>query len=318
MLVFRQSKSMSGTEILVSGATGRTGSAAIAELIKMGRSVRAYVRSDGEKAAALRRQGVEIAVGDFTDIDAIRAAMEGIRSAYFLYPIAPGILGSTAYFAQAAKEAGVTAIVNMSQISARRESASHAAQDHWVSERVFDWSGVPTTHLRPTFFAEWLVYPHFAKEIWAKRKIEFPFANGRHAPIASDDQGRVIAHILADPRGHEGKIYTLHGPVEMNHTEIAAAMSEVLGVGIEYAPTSIEVFKDKMENLYKFPPFLAQHLVEVVQNYRDGIFSGVNDVVERITGTPPLTVQQFIAQNRGAFPELGADTGDMRNVARAG
>ena len=309
---------MSGTEILVSGATGRTGSAAIAELIKMGRSVRAYVRSDGEKAAALRRQGVEIAVGDFTDIDAIRAAMEGIRSAYFLYPIAPGILGSTAYYAQAAKEAGVTAIVNMSQISARRESASHAAQDHWVSERVFDWSGVPTTHLRPTFFAEWLVYPHFAKEIWAKRKIEFPFANGRHAPIASNDQGRVIAHILADPRGHEGKIYTLHGPVEMNHTEIAAAMSEVLGVGIEYAPTSIEVFKDKMENLYKFPPFLAQHLVEVVQNYRDGIFSGVNDVVERITGTPPLTVQQFIAQNRGAFPELGADTGDMRNVARAG
>jgi NAD(P)H dehydrogenase (quinone) len=56
-----------------------------------------------------------------------------------------------------------------------------------------------------------------------------------------------------------------------------------------------------MENLYKFPPFLVQHLVEVAQNYRDGIFSGSNDVVERITGTPPLTVQQFIAQNRAAF-----------------
>ena len=53
--------------------------------------------------------------------------------------------------------------------------------------------------------------------------------------------------------------------------------------------------------VYKFPPFLVQHLVEVAQNYRDGIFSGVNDVVERITGTPPLTVQQFIAQNRAAF-----------------
>ena len=112
---------MSGTEILVSGATGRTGGAAIAELLKMGRSVRAYVRSDGERASALGKQGIEIAVGDFTDIDAIRAAMGGIRSAYFLYPIAPGILGAAAYFAQAAKEAGVTAIVNMSQISARRE-----------------------------------------------------------------------------------------------------------------------------------------------------------------------------------------------------
>ncbi|WP_028746641.1 NmrA family NAD(P)-binding protein [Rhizobium mesoamericanum] len=292
---------MSQANILITGATGRTGGRAIDELLKMGKHVRAYVRTDDERAAALRQRGVDVAIGDFTDIDDIRAAMEGIKSAYFLHPIAPGIIDAAAYFAQAAKEAGVTAIVNMSQISARRASASHAAQDHWVSERVFDWSGVPTTHLRPTFFADWLVYPHFAKEIWAKRKIEFPFENGHHAPIATDDQGRVIAHILANPEGHQGKTYTLTGPIEMNHTEIAAALSEVLGAKIEYAPTSIEEFRSKMENLYKFPAFLTQHLVEVAQNYRDGIFSGANDSVEKITGTPALSVQQFIAQNRAVF-----------------
>jgi NAD(P)H dehydrogenase (quinone) len=169
---------MSEADILVSGATGRTGGAAIDELLKMGKRVRAYVRSDDERAAVLRQRGVDIAVGDFTDIDDIRAAMDGIKSAYFLYPIAPGIIGAAAYFAQAAKEAGVAAIVNMSQISARRESTSHAAQDHWVSERVFDWSGVATTHLRPTFFVEWLIFPHFSKEIWAKKKIEFPLSTG--------------------------------------------------------------------------------------------------------------------------------------------
>ena len=292
---------MSEATILVSGATGRTGGAAIDELLKTGKHVRAYVRSDDERAAALRKRGVDIAIGDFTDIDTIRAAMEGITSAYFLHPIAPGIIGAAAYFAQAAKEAGVSAIVNMSQISARRESASRAAQDHWVSERIFDWSGVATTHLRPTFFADWLVYPHFAREIWEKRKIEFPFENGRHAPIATDDQGRVIAHILANSEGHGGKTYTLTGPIELNHTEIAAAMSEVLGAKIEYAPTSIEEFRSNMENVYKFPPFLIQHLVEVAQNYRDGIFSGANDAVEEITGTPALSVQQFIAQNRAVF-----------------
>ncbi|BAB49154.1 NmrA family NAD(P)-binding protein [Mesorhizobium japonicum] len=292
---------MSEATILVSGATGRTGGAAIDELLKSGKQVRAYVRSNDDRAAAFRKRGVEVAIGDFTGIDDIRAAMEGVTSAYFLHPIAPGIIGAAAYFAQAAKEAGVSAIVNMSQISARRESASHAAQDHWISERVFDWSGVATTHLRPTFFADWLVYPHFAKEIWAKKKIEFPFENGRHAPIATDDQGRVIAHILANPEGHGGKTYTLTGPIELNHTEIAAAMSEVLGAKIEYAPTSIDEFRNKMENVYKFPPFLTQHLVEVAQNYRDGIFSGANDAVEKITGTPALSVQQFIAQNRAVF-----------------
>jgi NAD(P)H dehydrogenase (quinone) len=292
---------MSKAEILVSGATGRTGGAAIEELLKMGKAVRAYVRSDGEKAAHLRARGVDVAIGDFTDLDRIRAAMEGIRSAYFLHPIAPGIISATAYFAQAAKEAGVTAIVNMSQISARREAASHAAQDHWVAERVFDWSGVATTHLRPTFFADWLIYPHLGRDIWAKKTIDFPFANGRHAPIASDDQGRVIAHVLANPKGHEGKIYTLHGPVEMNHTEIAAAMSEVLGARIEYAPTSIEAFKQRMEQQYKFSPFLVQHLVEVAQNYRDGIFAGTNDNVADITGTPALSVPAFVEKYRSAF-----------------
>src|SRR6201984_2169274 len=94
---------MSEAEFLVSGATGRTGGAAITELLRMGKRVRAYVRSDGEKAAALRARGVEIAVGDFTNIDAIRAAMEGIRSAYFLHPIRPGIIHASGYFAQAAE-----------------------------------------------------------------------------------------------------------------------------------------------------------------------------------------------------------------------
>jgi uncharacterized protein YbjT (DUF2867 family) len=292
---------MSAAEILVSGATGRTGGATIDELLKLGKRVRAYVRKDDERAAALRARGVEIAVGDFTHIDDIRAAMEGIRSAYFLYPLASGIIEGAAYFAQAAKEAGVEAIVNMSQISARRESRSHLAQDHWISERVFDWSGVPTTHLRPTFFADWLAYPHFAREIRASKKIEFPFGNGRHAPIASDDQGRVIAHILANPAEHGGKIYTLHGPVEMNQSEIAAAVSEVLGEKIEYAPVSIAEFERKMTHEYQFPAALTQHLVEVAQDYQVGVFAGVNDIVEKITGTPALTVQAFIEKYRDAY-----------------
>lgn len=292
---------MSKAEILVSGATGRTGGLAIDNLLKMGQQVRAYVRRDGDEAAALRQKGVEIALGDFTDIDAIQSAMQGIRSAYFLHPFLPGIVQASAFFAQAAKEAGVSAIVNMSQISARRDSKSHAARDHWMSERVFDWSGVPTTHLRPTFFADWLTYPHFAKEIWANKKILFPFGEGRHAPISTDDQGRVIAKLLAEPEGHGGKIYRLHGPREMDHHEIATAMSDVLGAEISYAPMSIEAFRERMEQTYKFNSFLVQHLSEVAQDYRDGIFAGTNDVVEELTGEPPLSVPAFIDQNRSAF-----------------
>lgn len=290
---------MSNAEFLVTGASGRTGGNAIDELLNMGRRVRAYLRSDGDKAAALRDRGVEIAIGDYSNIDAIRDAMDGIKGAYFLHPMAPGVVEASVFFAQAAKEAGVRSIVNMSQISARRDSLSHAAQDHWIAERVFDWSGVATTHIRPTFFAEWLV--QFAKEIWANKKIEFPLADGRHAPISTEDQGRVIANLLANPEGHAGKTYTLHGPVEMSHTEIAAAMSAVLGTEITYAPMTIPQFKDRMETVYKFTPFRVQHLAAVSQDYQDGLFAGTNDVVETITGRPALSVADYVTKHRAAF-----------------
>src|SRR5439155_26791403 len=67
----------------------------------------------------------------------------------------PGILEATAFFAQAALEQGVSAIVNMSQISARRIAKSHAAQNHWIAERLLDRSGIPVTHLRPTLIHAW-------------------------------------------------------------------------------------------------------------------------------------------------------------------
>ena len=292
---------MRQAEYLVSGATGRSGGAAIDTLLELGKSVRAYVRKDDERATELRKRGVDIAVGDFTDIDKMRAAMEGINGTYFLHPISPGIISAAAYWAQSAKEAGVRSIVNMSQISARRDADSHAAQDHWISERVFDWSGVPSTHIRPTFFADWLVYPHFAKAAWQRKTIEFPFGEGRHAPIGTGDQGRVIAHLLVNPEPHAGKVYKLHGPVEMDHYEIAEAMSEVLGAKISYNPIAISEFHHRMVEVYKFNPFLVQHLVEVAQDYQNGIFAGTNNAVEAITGKRAMTVQEFIAANREVF-----------------
>lgn len=87
----------------------------------------------------------------------------------------------------------------------------------------------------------------------------------------------------------------------MNHDKIAAAMSEVLGARIDYAPLTIDAFRHEMEHTYKFNPFLVQHLVEVAQDYQNGVFAGTNDAVEQVTGTRALSVPEFIAKNREAF-----------------
>ena len=64
----------------------------------------------------------------------------------------PGHVQAAAYFADAAQRAGVEVVVEMSQISAREDSKSHAGRDHWIAERVLDWSG--DNQFRPRATAE--------------------------------------------------------------------------------------------------------------------------------------------------------------------
>src|SRR5262249_21102257 len=149
LTTFQGGCQMSTGKILITGATGDTGGYAIEQLLHKGHEVRALVHGLDDRSQRLEDKGVEVVAGDYLDLDAMRAALKGVRGAYFVYPIRPGIIQATAYFAQAAREAGLEAVVNMSQISAREDAKSHAARDHWVAERLFDWSGLPLPHPRP-------------------------------------------------------------------------------------------------------------------------------------------------------------------------
>lgn len=285
--------------LLVTGAAGRTGGYAAQLLLERGHRVRALVHRFDDRAATLRDRGAEVVVGDLNDIVGVREAAEGARAAYFVYPISPGLLEATANFAQAAEEAGVTAVVNMSQISARRGAASDAARIHWLGERILDWSPIAATHLRPTYFAEWLT-TFGAKGIRDEGVLRLPFGNGRHAPITAEDQGRVIAAILEHPEEHADQVYPLFGAVEMTHYQIAEAISEALGRPVRYEPADIPTWIESIK-AQGFPDFLAQHLSNVAVDYQNGIFAGTNDLVEQIGGKKPTTVQEFITAHSAAF-----------------
>jgi NAD(P)H dehydrogenase (quinone) len=286
-------------KILVTGPTGATGNNTIQQLLLSKHvAVRALVYRADNRSEALGAQGVEVVLGDLTDFNSVDAALSGITTAFFLYPVTvPGILDAAAYFAQAASEAKVELIVNMSQRTARREAKSHAAQNHWISERLFDRSGVPVTHLRPTLFAEWLMY--FAKEIKENSRLIMPFGNARYAPIASEDIGRVVASMLTRPGAHAGNTYPLFGPVELTQYEIAEMLSTVLQRKITYMPVEIDAFAKILEP--NFTPYFVQHTSAIAQDFRDGILEGINNNVEEITGQKPLDMMSFIKKNIELF-----------------
>ena len=286
-------------KVLITGATGATGGNAIKKLLELEVPVRALVHKVDERSEKLSSQGVEIVQGDLSDFEAISEALQGITAAYFVFPIqVPGILEATAFFAQAALEQGVGAIVNMSQISARRIAKSHAAQNHWIAERLLDRSGIPVTHLRPTFFAEWLMY--LSQSIREKDMFPLPFGNARYAPIAAEDQGRVIAAILNDSAEHAGKTYPLYGPKELTQYEVADILTQVLGRKITYVPVEIEAFSEMWKEM-GYSPYFRQHISAVAQDCRDGVFSGTNDLVEKLTGQKPLQLVDYIIKHKAAF-----------------
>ncbi|HEY7308837.1 MAG TPA: NmrA family NAD(P)-binding protein [Gemmataceae bacterium] len=288
-------------KVLVTGATGDTGRATVEELLARGHQVRALAHGEDDRSKRLQQQGVEVIFGDLLDFGQVCSALNGVRRAYFVYPIRLGIAQATAYFAQAAKEAGVDGIVNMSQISARADAKSHAATDHWLSERVFDWSGLTVVHIRPTYFAKWLLY---LAPMIREGKLHLPFGTGRHAPIAAEDMGRVIVGILEDPASHRGNVYPLFGPVEYSYPEIAQVLGRELGKQVQYKQVSFEEFWTFWEGAakrVKGNDFLFQHLREVVIDHQNGIFAGTNDNVEKLGGRPPMTLEEFIAKHRKAF-----------------
>jgi uncharacterized protein YbjT (DUF2867 family) len=302
---------------LISGATGKTGAPTVELLRERGFRVRALVHTLDDRATRLRELGAEVVHGDLLDFDAVSSALVGVTAAYFCYPIdPPRLLEATAIFAQAATEANVRAVVNMSQSPARREAHYYGPREHWIAERLLDRTPMMTTHLRPTLFADWLSWQWVRHD--GQGVLRLPFGNARHAPIASADQARVIAAILANPAPHDRQVYPLYGPEELDHYAIAKKMSQVLGIPVRYEPVDIPSFAASMR-ARGASPFLAQYLGNVAREYQNsGVFAGTNNLVEAIGGTPPMTVEQYTTESRDSFASDGQQTmGEGGGMANA-
>ena len=96
---------MTKPKILVTSAAGRTGAAAVFQLLEKGFPVRAFVRRRDARAANLEKAGAELVVGDLFDFQDLRKALAGIQRAYHCPPFAPNLLHGTTLFALAAEEA---------------------------------------------------------------------------------------------------------------------------------------------------------------------------------------------------------------------
>jgi uncharacterized protein YbjT (DUF2867 family) len=293
--------------ILVTGAAGQLGGVgrAVTELLLARRlPVRAMVRRDDDRAAALRAAGAELVVGDLLEPADVYRAVQGTRRVYFGMSVSAGYLEATVTMAAVARELGVDALVNMSQMTVsemdvHNTTPSHQQRQHWLGEQALAWSGLPVVTVRPTIFLESFL-TLAAAGVRDRGRIELPFGAGKTNPVAAADVARVVADSLADPSPHLGRVYELTGPRSQDLNGFAREVADALNREVTYADIPPEAFEAglKRSGLLEH---VAQHVVTMGELHRAGRYDRQADGVERVTGRPAMGVREFVSLHAEAF-----------------
>lgn len=218
--------------ILVTGATGKVGSAAVRELRGRGVPVRALVR-DPDRARPLAQLGAEPAVGDLTEPATLDAAMAGIDTLVLIGPGGPPELELAAV--AAAVRAGVGHVV---KLTSQASPDSPVARQRWHAEieRGLAASGLAHTLLRSNAFMQNLLM--VAAGIASTGRFASAAGAGRIGMVDARDVGAVVAEVAADPARHAGRTYRLTGPELVSYRDVAGVLSDVLGRPVTFRARS--------------------------------------------------------------------------------
>ncbi|MFJ2866956.1 NAD(P)H-binding protein [Kitasatospora sp. NPDC087314] len=303
---------MGASLILVTGAAGSVGAvgrSVVQDLRSRELPVRALVRREDERAAALRATGAEVVVGDLTrPVDVVRA-LDGCGRLYFGMGVSSQYLEAALVTAAAARaHQGLEAFVNMSQMTVsqmRLTSTDESTQQrqHWLTEQALDWSGLPVVQVRPTVFMENPLFRLAFASVARDGVLRLPFGTGRTSPVAARDVAAVVAEILANPAPHLGRVHELTGPVSQDLTAMAAELSAALHRPVGYDDPPHELWLEQDLRPLGLPDHVFDHLATMARLHAENRYDRVTREVELITGRPACGVREFAESHPELFTE---------------
>lgn len=272
-------------KVLVTGATGNTGSILVPGLREAGVEVRALVR-DESKAQPLEQIGVEIVLGDLDRPETIAPAVDGVDKIYLLTWNGPTQEQQAKNVINAAAEAGNPHIVRHSMWGSEK---SRIVQQGYRVEQALKSSGLPWTLLKPTFFMQNTMMA--AQTIASDGVIYWDMDDGRLGMIDLRDIADSALALLTGS-GHEGKSYILTGPQAISFHDVAAAFSKVLGKDVKYVKVPHEAVVQSMIGM-GFPEWIAQGYGELDEGFSENFANRVTDNVETLTGHLARSFEQY-------------------------
>ena len=293
------------------GRQGKTGRHLSEMLLTRGVPVRAFVHKIDERSEHLRALGAEIFEGDFLDIRSVQHAVSGTSAVYFAYPVQDGLLDATAAMAVAARQAGISRLVNLVMLQSSPDAPTPRMRQNYLSEQVFEWADIGAAHIRATVFYENLgaLVRH---SLPAQGAIRLPWGSEKTVLplVAGEDVARVAAGLLTSPSLQAGTAYRLIGAT-LSLQEIIATFGRVRGRSVQYQEISDDEWRrDALARGYN--EHAIEHLSSLWRAIRAAGIDpndpryGVTDTIEKIGGAKPNSFEAFVRKHQNELAPAAA------------
>jgi uncharacterized protein YbjT (DUF2867 family) len=229
--------------------------------------------------------------------------VQGVSSVYFAYPVQDGLLDATAAMAVAAREAGISRLVNLVMLQSSVDAPTPRMRQNYLSEQVFEWAGIGAVHVRATVFYENLG-SQVRLSLPAQGAVRLPWGNENTVLplVAGEDVARVAVGLLTSPSLTAGTAYPVIGAV-ISLKEIIATFGRVLGRNARYEEISDDQWRSEA-----LARGLNAHAVEHLSSLWKALRAAgldpqttrfaVTDTIEKLGGAKPKTFETFVREGQ--------------------
>ena len=280
-------------KVLVTGATGNTGSLLVPALLRAGVDVRILVR-DEAKAKPLKDLGAEVVLGDLDKPETILPAVKNVDKIYLLTWNGETQLQQAINVIDAAKKSGNPHIVRHSMWGSEN---SRIIKQGYKIEEILKASGLPWTILKPTFYMQNTMMA--AQTISSDGVIYWDMKDGKLGMIDVRDIADAAFAVITG-KGHEGKEYILTGPEAISFNDVAKIFSNVLDTEIKYVSVPGEAALQSMVGM-GLPEWIAKGYVELSEGFSENFANSTTRNVEILTGHPSRSFEQFASDFARVF-----------------
>jgi uncharacterized protein YbjT (DUF2867 family) len=282
--------------ILATGAGGTVGGELVKQLRAAGLKFRAgyYTQAKADEA---ERNGIDGVALDFARPETLGPALDGVQSVFLISGNVPNQTELELNVVRAAKRAGVRHLVKSSVWGAESEALAFA-KIHRPVEKEIAASGLAYTFLRPNGYMQ-NMHNFYAQTIQAQRAFYLPARDARISHIDVRDIARAAVVALTET-GHDGQAYDLSGPEALTYQQMAEKLSAVVSQEVTYVDVSDQDFKKGMVSAGASAQ-AADAMLELLHYYISGAASRISANVRRLTGTEPLSFDQYARDHAAYF-----------------